>query len=119
MILKKMGLKKLFEGSDSENDDVSKISNIEVDEQYAKRYEHNKKREALERLHELEKKGLIQSSSDSSISESDDDDFINSSKRDREFGPSSVTNDGTLQQSYSPKTIPFESILQHLTSQKH
>ncbi|XP_050255596.1 uncharacterized protein LOC126701506 isoform X1 [Quercus robur] len=82
---KKMGLKKLFEGSDSENDDVSKISNIEVDEQYAKRYEHNKKRVALERLHELEKKGLIQSSSDSSVSESDDDDFINSSKRDREF----------------------------------
>ena len=80
-----MGLKKLFEGSDSENDDVSKISNIEVDEQYAKRYEHNKKRVALERLHELEKKGLIQSSSDSSVSESDDDDFINSSKRDREF----------------------------------
>ncbi|XP_030960341.1 protein KRI1 homolog [Quercus lobata] len=81
-----MGLKKLFEGSDSENDDVSKISNIEVDEQYAKRYEHNKKRVALERLHELEKKGLIQSS-DSSVSESDDDDddFINSSKRDREF----------------------------------
>ena len=79
-----MGLKKLFEGSDSENDDVSKISNIEVDEQYAKRYEHNKKRMALERLHELEKKGLIQSS-DSSFSESDDDDddFINSSKRDR------------------------------------
>nr|POE95217.1 hypothetical protein CFP56_42640 [Quercus suber] len=56
-----MGLKKLFEGSDSENDDVSKISNIEVEEQYAKRYEHKKKRVALERLHELEKKGLIQS----------------------------------------------------------
>jgi protein KRI1 len=80
---------KLFEGSDSENDDLSKISNIEIDQEYAKRYEHNKKREDLERLQELKKKGLIQSfDSSGSESESDDDDnddFANSSRRDREF----------------------------------
>ncbi|GMY08832.1 protein KRI1 homolog [Fagus crenata] len=83
-----MGLK-LFEGSDSENDDVSKISNIEIDREYAKRYEHNKKREDLKRLQELKKKGLIQSSDSSgSGSESDDDDdvdLVNSSRRDKEF----------------------------------
>jgi protein KRI1 len=83
-----MGLK-LFEGSDSENNDVSKISNIEIDREYAKRYEHNKKREDLERLQELKKKGLIQSSDSSgSGSESDDDDdvdLVNSSRRDKEF----------------------------------
>ena len=85
-----MGLK-LFEGSDTENNDVSKISNIEIDREYAKRYEHNKKREDLERLQELKKKGLIQSSDSSrsgSGSESDDDDdvdLVNSSKRDKEF----------------------------------
>ncbi|GMY19933.1 metacaspase-9 [Fagus crenata] len=36
-------------------------------------------------------------------------------KEKEQIGPTSATNDGTLQ-SNSPKTIPFESILQHLTS---
>ncbi|KAB1203421.1 hypothetical protein CJ030_MR8G000577 [Morella rubra] len=75
---------KLFEGSDSEDDDVSKI---QIDPEYARRYEHNKKREDLHRLQELKKKGLVQCSESESSSSSDeeDDDFVNSSKKDREF----------------------------------
>ncbi|XP_062144886.1 uncharacterized protein LOC133852200 [Alnus glutinosa] len=77
-----MGLK-LFESSDSENDDVSKI---EINREYAKRLEHNKKREDLHRLQELKKKGLVESSSESSSSsDEEDDDFTNFSERDREF----------------------------------
>jgi protein KRI1 len=77
-----MGLK-LFESSDSENDDVSKI---EINREYAKRLEHNKKREDLHRLQELKKKGLVESSSESSSSsDEEDEDFTNFSERDREF----------------------------------
>jgi protein KRI1 len=77
-----MGLK-LFDGSDSENDDLSKI---EIDREYARRFEHNKKREDLHRLQELKKKGLVESSSESSSSsDEEDEDFANSSARDREF----------------------------------
>lgn len=77
-----MGLK-LFEGSESENDDVSKI---EIDREYARRFEHNKKREDLHRLQELKKKGVVESSSESSSSsDEEDDDFADSSARDREF----------------------------------
>ncbi|KAL4607266.1 hypothetical protein ACB092_09G160400 [Castanea dentata] len=38
-------------------------------------------------------------------------------KEKEQIGPFSVTNDCTLQKSCSPKIIPLESILQHLTSQ--
>ncbi|KAF5454899.1 hypothetical protein F2P56_024530 [Juglans regia] len=79
-----MGLK-LFEGSDSENDDVSRI---QIDREYARRYEHNKKREDLHRLQELKKKGLVQpcqSESSSSSSDEDEDGFVILSKKDNEF----------------------------------
>uniref|UniRef100_A0A9I9DFY0 Uncharacterized protein n=1 Tax=Cucumis melo TaxID=3656 RepID=A0A9I9DFY0_CUCME len=61
-----MGLR-LFDGSDSDNDN----SKIEINQDYAKRFEYNKKREDIQRLEELKKKGLIEDSeSDSSDSES-------------------------------------------------
>ncbi|XP_045805135.1 protein KRI1 homolog isoform X1 [Trifolium pratense] len=68
----------LFDGSDSENDDISKI---EINQEYARRFEHNKKREELHRFEELKKKGVIDSPShsgdDESESESSDDDLKN------------------------------------------
>ncbi|KHN23010.1 Protein KRI1 like [Glycine soja] len=85
----------LFDGSDSENEDISKIK---IDKEYARRFEHNKKREDLQRFEELKKKGVIDSPSHShsegeeeSESESlddDDDDYetlVNSRRRDKEF----------------------------------
>ncbi|XP_014518495.1 protein KRI1 homolog [Vigna radiata var. radiata] len=83
----------LFEGSDSENDDISKIK---IDEGYARKFEHNKKREDLQRFEELKKKGVIDSPSSShsggeedSDSESsddvDDEKLVNSTKSDKEL----------------------------------
>ncbi|XP_058769144.1 uncharacterized protein LOC131643008 [Vicia villosa] len=62
----------LFGGSDSENDDISKI---EINQDYARRFEHNKRREDLHRFEELKKKGVIDSEDDESESESSDDDI--------------------------------------------
>ncbi|QCD77373.1 protein KRI1 [Vigna unguiculata] len=84
----------LFEGSDSENDDISKIN---IDEGYARKFEHNKKREDLQRFEELKKKGVIDSPSsshsggeeDSESEPLDDDDdeekLRNSTKFDKEL----------------------------------
>ncbi|KAF8396888.1 hypothetical protein HHK36_018523 [Tetracentron sinense] len=73
----------LFEGSGSDDDDVSKI---EINKEFARRYEHNKKREDLQRLDELKKKGLAEDSEGSSSgSEEDNVDLINSDKRDLKF----------------------------------
>ncbi|KAH7543475.1 hypothetical protein FEM48_Zijuj02G0188100 [Ziziphus jujuba var. spinosa] len=62
--------RKLFDGSDSDDDDVSKI---EVNKEYARRFEHNKKREDLQRYEELKKKGVISSSSSSEDESSDEE----------------------------------------------
>ncbi|XP_059649303.1 uncharacterized protein LOC132295171 [Cornus florida] len=67
-----MGMK-LFDDS-SDDDDVAKISEIEIDKEFARRYEHNKKREDLQRFEELEKKGLAGEESGSD-SESSSEDF--------------------------------------------
>ena len=78
-----MGLQ-LFDGSDSDNDD----SKIEINRDYAKKFEHNKKREDLQRLEELKKKGLIEDSeSESSESESSssEDEEGSQSRKDLEF----------------------------------
>lgn len=80
-----MGRFKLFDEDD--NDDVSKI---EINKEYAKRLEHNKKREELQRYEEKKKKGLIEESdeeSDNESSESDEDnnDIIGNSKKDLDF----------------------------------
>jgi len=78
----------IFDGSDSENED---ISNIKIDEEYARRFEHNKRREDLQRYEELKKKGVIGSPShsedDESESESSDDDNVNNfnTKSEKEF----------------------------------
>ncbi|PON89105.1 KRR1 interacting protein [Trema orientale] len=84
---------KLFNDSDSDNDNLAKI---EVDKEFARRYEHNKKREDLQRYEELKKKGLIprleedgdegedeDSSEESSLS--DDDISVDLKKKDLEF----------------------------------
>ncbi|XP_054813970.1 uncharacterized protein LOC129314533 [Prosopis cineraria] len=73
----------LFDGSDSENDGISEV---QINEEYARRFEYNKKREDLQRLEELKKKGLISSSSSSSSgsdeeSESSDDEELKMSRR--------------------------------------
>jgi protein KRI1 len=78
----------LFDGSDSENDDISKI---EINQEYARRFEHNKRREDLHRFEELKKKGVIDSPShsgdDESESESSDDDDLKNynPKSDKDF----------------------------------
>ncbi|EXC23014.1 hypothetical protein L484_001209 [Morus notabilis] len=85
----------LFDGSDSDNEDVSKI---EIDKEFARRYEHNKKREDLQRYDELKKRGLIprrvrgeeddkgdENSEESSSSDDDDGDVSVHSKKDLEF----------------------------------
>ena len=90
-----MGIK-LFDGSDSDADDLAKI---EVDKEFARRYEHNKKREDLHRYEELKKKGFIprrswleedgdeeeyEDSSEESSS-SDDDVSVDLKKKDLDF----------------------------------
>jgi protein KRI1 len=78
----------LFDGSDSENDDISKI---EINQEYARRFEHNKRREDLHRFEELKKKGVIDSplhsGDDESESESSDDDDLKNynPKSDKDF----------------------------------
>lgn len=74
----------ILDGSESDNEDVSKI---EINEEFARRYMHNKDREILQQREERKKKGLIDES-DSDIDDEDDfedDDFINSSKKNVEF----------------------------------
>ncbi|TMX00336.1 hypothetical protein EJD97_001034 [Solanum chilense] len=55
---------KLFE------DDGDELDKIEINEEFARRYEHNKKREDLQKLEELKKKGIV----DDSDAESDEED---------------------------------------------
>ncbi|XP_008792541.2 protein KRI1 homolog [Phoenix dactylifera] len=74
----------LFDACDPGADDVD-LSKIEVDKQYARRLEHNKKREALQRYEELKKRGLAGDSDESSSSSDDDDDPVDSGKRDLMF----------------------------------
>ncbi|KAF9603238.1 hypothetical protein IFM89_034571 [Coptis chinensis] len=64
-----------------DSDDVEEISKIETNKDFAKRYEHNKKREDLHRYEELKKKQVISSGSeDESESESDDESDLKSGK---------------------------------------
>ncbi|KAL9664608.1 hypothetical protein QQ045_020013 [Rhodiola kirilowii] len=72
-----MGMK-LFDDEGSGDD-----SKIEIDEEYAKRYEYNKKREDLQKYEEMKNKGLIEDSGDDEDDE-DDDDLV-SGKKDLEF----------------------------------
>ncbi|KAM7518881.1 hypothetical protein LguiB_017843 [Lonicera macranthoides] len=63
---------KLFGGSDDSGDDTNDISNNQIDKKFDRRYKHNKKREDLQRLEELKKKGII-SYSDSDSEESSEE----------------------------------------------
>ncbi|KAJ6342024.1 hypothetical protein OIU78_010044 [Salix suchowensis] len=65
-----MPLKQLFDDANDGDDNVSKI---EIDEEFAKRYEHNKKREALQRYQELKKEGRVDESESGSESSSSDE----------------------------------------------
>lgn len=79
---------KLFDDDDGQNEDISKI---EIDKEYACKFEHNKKREDLQRYEELKKKGLIEESEESddeseeSESEEDNNRTIMSKQKDLEF----------------------------------
>ncbi|KAJ4831320.1 hypothetical protein Tsubulata_035854 [Turnera subulata] len=81
-----MGRLKLFNdgNDDHDNDDISRI---EVDKEYARRYQHNKEREDLHRFQELSKKGQIQESSSDPSSSDDDEEYddINNPKSWTEF----------------------------------
>ncbi|KDP26883.1 hypothetical protein JCGZ_18041 [Jatropha curcas] len=79
-----MGMKLFDDDDDNDNDNVD-VSNIEIDKEFARRYDHNKKREALQRYEELKKKGQIEDSDSQSDSESTDEevdaDIIKLSKK--------------------------------------
>ncbi|XP_057504913.1 protein kri1 [Actinidia eriantha] len=80
-----MGMK-LFDGSEDSEEELSKI---EINKDFARRYEHNKKREDLQKLEELKKKGVVEDSDsdsedESSLEEALEGEFIDS-KKDLEF----------------------------------
>ncbi|KAL3638804.1 hypothetical protein CASFOL_016711 [Castilleja foliolosa] len=65
-----MGRRNLFD--DDGNSPYDDISKIEINHEYAKRYEHNKKREDLQKLEELKKQGRVDSDSEDSSSEEEE-----------------------------------------------
>ncbi|WOG97496.1 hypothetical protein DCAR_0416836 [Daucus carota subsp. sativus] len=58
---------------DSDSDGGDDISKIEINQEFARRYEHNKKREDLHRLQELQNQGIVDESGDSDEEVSEDD----------------------------------------------
>ncbi|CAA2988856.1 Hypothetical predicted protein [Olea europaea subsp. europaea] len=83
----KNGSVKLFDDDGNELDDD--VSKIEINQEYARRYEYNKKREDLQRIQELEKKGVVNfrddDSEESSSEEEEEDILITSKKQDFKF----------------------------------
>uniref|UniRef100_A0A0D3G980 Kri1-like C-terminal domain-containing protein n=1 Tax=Oryza barthii TaxID=65489 RepID=A0A0D3G980_9ORYZ len=81
--------KDILAGSDDESDGgggEEDLSKIQINEEYARRFEHNKRREALQRLEERKKKGLVppeeeEDDDDDDESSSDDDDAAIASRR--------------------------------------
>ncbi|CAA6657007.1 unnamed protein product [Spirodela intermedia] len=69
----------LFDDGDS--DGAEDISKIEIDQDFARRFEHNKKREDLQRLEELRKRGEVSDSSEESSSEEEEEDEVAGSKK--------------------------------------
>ncbi|KAF6990748.1 hypothetical protein CFC21_007910 [Triticum aestivum] len=64
----------ILAGSDDDSDGPAEdYSNIQIDEGYARRYEHNKRREAMQRLKEKKKKGVVADPDDEDDDDSDDD----------------------------------------------
>ncbi|KAF0923430.1 hypothetical protein E2562_006331 [Oryza meyeriana var. granulata] len=76
--------KDILAGSDDESDGGAEedLSEIQINEEYARRFEHNKRREALQRLEERKKKGLVPASDCEDCDEDDDDDEESSSDDD-------------------------------------
>ncbi|XP_051123674.1 uncharacterized protein LOC127246387 [Andrographis paniculata] len=73
-----MGMK-LF---DDDGDVSGELSKIEINPEFAKKYEHNKKREELQKYEELKKQGRIDSSSSDSEGEpSEDEPLIEADKK--------------------------------------
>lgn len=62
----------LFDHDDPSNDEAD-FSKIEINKDFAKRFEYNKKREALQKCEEFKKRGLITDSDESSDELSDDE----------------------------------------------
>ena len=55
----------ILAGSDEDSDGGEEdLSKIQINEEYARRFEHNKRREALQRLEERRKQGLVPASDD-------------------------------------------------------
>ncbi|PUZ65454.1 hypothetical protein GQ55_3G224100 [Panicum hallii var. hallii] len=79
----------ILAGSDEDSDGGGEdLSKIQINEEYARRFEHNKRREALQRYEELKKKGLAPASDDDNddneeSSEEEDEDAIASRRVDR------------------------------------
>ncbi|XVF82591.1 hypothetical protein PTKIN_Ptkin16aG0061800 [Pterospermum kingtungense] len=66
-----MGMKLFEEDENPQNDDISKI---DINKEYARRFDHNKKREDLQRYEELKKRGQVEESDEQSSDDDDDDD---------------------------------------------
>ncbi|EES01399.1 protein kri1 [Sorghum bicolor] len=67
----------ILAGSDEDSDGGEDLSKVQINEEYARRFEHNKRREALQRLEERRKQGLVPASDDGesdSESESSEED---------------------------------------------
>ncbi|XP_072953569.1 uncharacterized protein [Typha angustifolia] len=77
----------LFDACDPASDGDDSFSKIEIDKEFARRLEHNKKREALQKYEELKKKGRVAASDDSDNESSDDDfdDLAGSPRKDLQF----------------------------------
>lgn len=78
----------LFDGAGSSDEEVPEL---EIDHEFARRFEHNKRRAALHRLEELKARGVAQSSSSSSDDDEDsdesedDDELAGNSGKDLKF----------------------------------
>ncbi|KAJ0961214.1 hypothetical protein J5N97_000808 [Dioscorea zingiberensis] len=76
----------LFDGSDSSDEEAPKL---EINHEFARRLEHNKRRADLHRLEELKARGLAQSSSSDDDEESDEseeeEELAGTSKKDLKF----------------------------------
>ncbi|OEL30076.1 hypothetical protein BAE44_0008906 [Dichanthelium oligosanthes] len=80
----------ILAGSDEDSDGGGEdLSKIQINEEYVRRFEHNKRREALQRFEELKKKGVVLPSFeddeyvDSEESEEEDEDAITARRVDR------------------------------------
>ncbi|KAI3763808.1 hypothetical protein L2E82_13805 [Cichorium intybus] len=75
-----MGMKLFDDGGSDSDGGAGDLSKIEINEEFARRYEHNKKREELQRFEEFKKKGVIDSDLDSEEddeSSEDEEDIVN------------------------------------------